>query len=1485
MCIRDSSSKNGYLSVETTIKGGEFYVIDIFDEEHPLGMFNFANIEPPPPGDDTFNGQKLDNIEKIMALDERGVPSIWYGDPLLSEFSDLHSLKNGKGYIVTTKDEVSIPWNFWAAPTLSLARSHDCSNLNYAMVGVPSDGCYLPAIPPIFDLAFSSSNPTSKLEVISSDSVDSVNEDINGIPMENLIWRTVGNYEQNSFVTHSVRQINEDGEMSEVFNNTPDFVDGFIPPENLHTLSASITVWVRDKTFPHVNKKFVVSCPIAPCSDVATTVPVCPDIDFTYEQGQDFCDSPEWMAECQANGNSCSNGGPRPVQGVQVIPIVDENGCVTQYNCLCLYDECPPYEPQPPATTPTVTTSTSQPSCEERGFLTDVDQCECFVGMYQCPNGTIIHMSYIPFPILGINGCVTDCSCGEDPDLLDNDGTPLACGVDIFPEDVPCPMCDTTCDTLECPMYNDAGEEIGISIVDSVFPDGHIEEFDLYGVRISCECGPCSGMLVESCEELYDDPTYRPPGMVQDEDGNWITTTTVTPVTPNRPDEGFIGHGGGGSAGDITPAITTVLATPQPAPTQPAPPSSSVGGSVDCRGRFLDTRICQDIECEYRAAHGYACTVLEPGEAIPSSLFATSAVNPCVDLTNLGKDGFIVGVYDDDGCQIGCSCVDMAARHNPVSNLWEIPTTTIVPYVEEDYRNLRIQNIEIEQEGVKTIVSFDFGTNPPETYHTIKGLNVSLAPTSPIPNFFGVSMAIMSNSFGSHTINYNGRNSITLFPSNYSDTTDINFNTSHSSNRLVPPQLDGKEVNISISPSWDSQNTGENRYGAVSDAGITTLALGASECLDNSVDVTVVNQGGKNKYAFNGLSSRDYKFKLGIGTYVFNNVPEDHAIAFHTNGSNTYAGAVGKGKIALDGQLRNYFFDTVTLTINDNQFETISYECWSHGYMGGENNLQYDLACQDNPCDGKYTPIEYGTAFSTYRNNTTFWTSVPNKSIMNNYSFLHNGGKLGEYTNDSGKPIIWSMEDNYVGDDFSVGDIITIQQSSGRGAGSPSLQAGSEFRIADVLLDSPFNDPNQYRGPGLVLDCDTTPTATTGTPTTTTNSFTPEGAITDWRELPDISNVEIEQNGIRTIISFDFGSNPPATNHILNDIEVNLDSEATNIFPKVHEFFRFTLSGATHGNPTDSKNSDLKFYGGSSRGHYTSGRSSITFAPSSAHSGTGRNVRPELDGRQVTVRLRPVWQGRDENTTSPRSGNTVAYGAKINLPSVNATTTTPIFLPPEPRGVSFSNSLANARSFNNVLMINFNFGNVPLPEGAVLTHINMGIMRSLGNGVFLGSHSSTMPVRTRSDTIYYNIPETISLQYGDSQIGIVSSDSPLKTFRDINGVLRDNDGRYLSLPDWLDGNQAQISLKATYELNGGGNYNSETVIYPELITLPGNNMNLNIPNAATTTITTTTTTSTTYQPPSSGGGSSGGTSSGGTSSGGSSGGTSSGGSSGGGYGY
>lgn len=114
-------------------------------------------------------------------------------------------------------------------------------------------------------------------------------------------------------------------------------------------------------------------------------------------------------------------------------------------------------------------------------------------------------------------------------------------------------------------------------------------------------------------------------------------------------------------------------------------------------------------------------------------------------------------------------------------------------------------------------------------------------------------------------------------------------------------------------------------------------------CLLPSAPVSV--SGGVLLFGKNSTTNSQYK--VGIGTYKLTGIPMSHPIAFLNNGVSTvsYTGTyTGGTKTASDGNSYTYYWGTITLTITGS-FSDMDYECYNHGYMGGQDNLTYDASC------------------------------------------------------------------------------------------------------------------------------------------------------------------------------------------------------------------------------------------------------------------------------------------------------------------------------------------------------------------------------------------------------------------------------------------------------------------------------------------------------------------------------------------------------------
>lgn len=123
-------------------------------------------------------------------------------------------------------------------------------------------------------------------------------------------------------------------------------------------------------------------------------------------------------------------------------------------------------------------------------------------------------------------------------------------------------------------------------------------------------------------------------------------------------------------------------------------------------------------------------------------------------------------------------------------------------------------------------------------------------------------------------------------------------------------------------------------------------------CLSVSTNVNVVSSNG-NKYVFNNDSSYDSTKKYGLytTTYTFKDIPEAHPLAILNNGNSniSYTGDANKkfsksvSGTTSDGTYDFYYGD-ITATVSGD-FNSVSVYCYYHGYMGGENLLEYKYSC------------------------------------------------------------------------------------------------------------------------------------------------------------------------------------------------------------------------------------------------------------------------------------------------------------------------------------------------------------------------------------------------------------------------------------------------------------------------------------------------------------------------------------------------------------
>ncbi len=172
-------------------------------------------------------------------------------------------------------------------------------------------------------------------------------------------------------------------------------------------------------------------------------------------------------------------------------------------------------------------------------------------------------------------------------------------------------------------------------------------------------------------------------------------------------------------------------------------------------------------------------------------------------------------------------------------------------------------------------------------------------------------------------------------------------------------------------------------------------------CFSSTNSVSFQEITGVNSYIFNGNYG---VYGSSTGTFIFNAIPATHPIAFQNNNKTSlisYTGQYSIGtKTGLDGNTYEYFYGDVTVAVSAD-FGTISYECYYHGYMGGQNNFVYNAQVCPPIGPPIIPPVQDPTTQYTLSYSAgvqgwpSFYSYYPDMMIgMNNYFYSFKRGQL-----------------------------------------------------------------------------------------------------------------------------------------------------------------------------------------------------------------------------------------------------------------------------------------------------------------------------------------------------------------------------------------------------------------------------------------------------------------------------------------------------------
>ena len=268
-------------------------------------------------------------------------------------------------------------------------------------------------------------------------------------------------------------------------------------------------------------------------------------------------------------------------------------------------------------------------------------------------------------------------------------------------------------------------------------------------------------------------------------------------------------------------------------------------------------------------------------------------------------------------------------------------------------------------------------------------------------------------------------------------------------------------------------------------------------CLSSYNPVTFSTINGVNSYVFSGTYG---SYKVTTGTYTLTGVPSTHPIAILNSGKTSaisYTGTTSGGsKTALDGQTYTYYYGDITITVNSD-FGTVSYECYNHGYMGGQNNLSYDASCVQ--------PVTTTTTSApTTTTTTAFVNPIQGQCFKNDPAFNGEGDgpAMLSYFLDDGTEEFLSYQTMPIFEDLKAGDkIIRFGFCYTVACLYPTTpKSGGKF-LSIITSGGSYGYSSRQNYPsGFCVDPDpdnvTTTTTTTQAPTTTTTTSAPTTTTT-----------------------------------------------------------------------------------------------------------------------------------------------------------------------------------------------------------------------------------------------------------------------------------------------------------------------------------------------------------------------------------------------------
>lgn len=118
-----------------------------------------------------------------------------------------------------------------------------------------------------------------------------------------------------------------------------------------------------------------------------------------------------------------------------------------------------------------------------------------------------------------------------------------------------------------------------------------------------------------------------------------------------------------------------------------------------------------------------------------------------------------------------------------------------------------------------------------------------------------------------------------------------------------------------------------------------------TQCLSQTTENTV---SMINPYLFNSVTyNSGVPIGMNVGSYTLTGITDAHPLGFVISDTNLFEVTSGTPHLTpktVDGIPVQHYTGTIVVEVRGD-FGTISYNCYNHGYMGGQNHLVFSPTC------------------------------------------------------------------------------------------------------------------------------------------------------------------------------------------------------------------------------------------------------------------------------------------------------------------------------------------------------------------------------------------------------------------------------------------------------------------------------------------------------------------------------------------------------------